>query len=85
MESPGSGYYGAPGEYCDQCPGGAVCTTEPVNEPQAVRGWWRQYQAAANNTKCPERKRSRPTCPVMIPCVPNKACLDDNVVRARSW
>jgi hypothetical protein len=83
-ESVGSGYYGAPGEYCDQCPKGAICTQEPQNEPEAVWGWWRQDQNTTinnmSNPLCSAHKTRRTVCPVMVPCIPNKACVGGNNV-----
>jgi hypothetical protein len=89
-ESDGSGYYGAPGEFCEQCPKGAICTTKPVNEPLAVFGWWKLYertwvQNATNGTspnpRCTaDQVAKRATCPVMVPCEPPESCLGNNTV-----
>jgi hypothetical protein len=91
VESDGSGYYGAPGEFCEQCPKGAICTTKPVNEPQAVRGWWKMYEptwiqnstnGTSPNPKCTaDQVAKRRTCPVMVPCEPAESCLGNNTVR----
>jgi hypothetical protein len=92
-ESEGSGYYGAPGEFCQQCPKGAICTTKPINEPLAVFGWWKKYESTmvlnstngtSPNPRCPaDQVAKRTTCPVMLPCEPPESCLGNNTVSAR--
>jgi len=74
------GAYGATGETCLPCPTGATCPGTPV-EPVALPGFWREEMPPSDpffKQLCPPARQDRPTCPLLVSCVPASACLRNN-------
>ena len=78
------GTWGREGEYCLECPPGALCpgfnpSLGFSEDPYSVPGWWRIQPLGLEDGRCPqERQRANATCFLFFPCDPRQICLGDN-------
>ena len=77
------GHWGNQGEYCMLCPVGGDCNgpngrgRDPISLPQ----FWREEILPTDEhylDVCPVERRERPTCPLIVACVPLYACTGNN-------
>ena len=73
------GWHGLEGEYCTECPTGAVCPGGErfFDKMHAADGWWR-INISSPASECPENTQNRTECPVFHPCKQKSACLGAN-------
>ena len=70
------GYYGQFGEYCTECPIGAICPGK-LEEPYSIFGWWRGFYQSPQ-PQCSEERFEEKRCWEMLPCMPQDSCLGNN-------
>ena len=76
-------YWGNDGEYCLTCPTGAVCHGPNGRgaEPISLATFWEEQLApgdAGYDALCPVERKHRPTCPLVVACVPLYSCVGNN-------
>jgi hypothetical protein len=71
-----AGYYGQVGEWCVECPEGAVCEGG-LAEPYSKAAWWGTLRPTPDE-RCHELRQHREECWQFRACEPHEACTGRN-------
>jgi hypothetical protein len=75
------GYTGLLGDYCVECPQGALCPGNEIgfDNTTALPGFYKESVATTDITcEIPRHGASEGACTSFIPCLPAEACLGNN-------